>query len=81
MLKSIYFPDNDFVEAELGSAPSRVWRSIIEGRDVLAQGLIRRIGTGEATNIWSANWLPRDGMLKPVACAAENPPQFVSELD
>jgi len=27
---------------------------------VLTQGIIRRIGRGETTNIWSMNWLPRD---------------------
>lgn len=27
---------------------------------MLTQGIIRRIGRGETTNIWSMNWLPRD---------------------
>jgi len=50
----------DFLEAELGTGPSHVWPAIIEGNDLLMQGIIRRIGSGEATNIWSMNWLPRD---------------------
>jgi hypothetical protein len=51
ILKAVYFPDTNFLRARLGNAPSRIWRSILDGRDVSDQGLIRRIGTGEATDI------------------------------
>jgi hypothetical protein len=34
ILKAIYFPISSIVEAELGSHPSKIWRSISEGRDV-----------------------------------------------
>jgi len=51
VLKAVYYPDRDFLDAEVGSSPSRVWRAIVEGKEVLTQGLIRRIGTGEKTNI------------------------------
>jgi hypothetical protein len=74
ILKAIYFLEGEFLEATVGQNPSRTWRSIIEGRDTLAQGLIRRIGTGEQTDIWSSNWLPRDGMMRLVCCVKENPP-------
>lgn len=80
MLKAVYFPDREFLEAEVSTTPSRIWRAIVEGKEVLKQGLIRRIGTGETTHIWSTNWLPRDRLLKPVACTGANPPQMVSEL-
>jgi hypothetical protein len=80
ILKSVYFPTCDFLEAQVGTSPSRVWRAIFEGKEVLQQGLIRRIGNGETTNIWSSNWLPRDGMLKPVVCVHADPPMLVSEL-
>jgi len=42
-LKAVYYPNGDFHEAELGASPSRVWRAISEGKEVLAQGIIRRI--------------------------------------
>ena len=45
ILKDVYFPNCEFLEAELGTRPSQVWRSILEGREVLKQGLIKRIGT------------------------------------
>lgn len=80
VIKAVYFPNTEFLNAEVGTSPSKVWRSIIEGRDVLNQGLVRRIGTGEMTNIWSTNWLPRDDMLRPARCHLANSPQLVSEL-
>ena len=47
VLKAKYHPDSDFLQAELGSTPSQIWRSILEGREVMKQGLIRRIGDGQ----------------------------------
>ena len=80
ILKAVYYPDVDFLDAEQGAAPSRVWCAILEGKDVLTQGIIRRIGTAETTNIWSMNWLPRDGQLRPVCISHPNAPQWVHDL-
>jgi hypothetical protein len=80
VLKAVYFPETNFLEATLGSSPSQIWRAIVEGRDVMAQGLIRRIGTGETTNAWNHNWLPRDFMLRPLACLKDDPPMLVSSF-
>lgn len=46
ILKARYCPDSEFLQTQLGNSPSRIWRVIVEGRDVLSQGLIRRIGNG-----------------------------------
>ena len=52
VLKVVYYPGRwDFLEADLGSSPSRIWRSIVDGREVLKEGLIKHIGTGEKTAI------------------------------
>ncbi|XP_073362839.1 uncharacterized protein [Aegilops tauschii subsp. strangulata] len=80
VLKARYFPDGSILEATLGAHPSQVWRSLIEGRDVLALGLIKRIGSGENTSIWHENWLPRDYKLKPMCSISPDPPQTVLEL-
>lgn len=58
VLKVVYFPVEGFLEERFGSLPSRIWRSIMNGREVLKEGLIRRLGTGTRTLIWTTNWLP-----------------------
>lgn len=80
ILKAVYYPSVSFLDSDLGAHPSQIWRAIIDGRDVIAQGIIKRIGTGEDTNIWKQNWLPRSGMMRPVASLVAHPPQLVSEL-
>ena len=58
VLKSVYFPNRDFLADEVGPSPSRIWRSILDVRQVLKEGLVRRIGTGETTSTWTMDWLP-----------------------
>lgn len=72
ILKAVYFPNGNFVDATIGASPSRVWRAIVDGKEVLQQGLIRGIGNGESTDIWSMNWLPRAGLMRPICCRLEN---------
>jgi hypothetical protein len=36
-LKELYYPDDDFLEAEVGMHPSQIWWSIVEGKEVLQQ--------------------------------------------
>jgi len=43
-------------------------------------GLIRQIGTGEITSIWSMDWLPSARLRRPVPTNRVDPPQLVSEL-
>lgn len=51
--KSVYFHDGSFLDATVGSSPSRVWRAIVDGKEMLTQGIIRRIESGVTTNIWN----------------------------
>lgn len=80
ILEAVYFPNGNFLEASEGTRPSRIWWAIMEGNDVLSHGIIRRIGTGETTEIWNMNWVPRDSLLRPMASSKPNPPSLVSEL-
>ena len=68
------------MEANLGSEPSKIWRLILDGREVLQLSLIRRIGTCSATSVWNMDRLPTDGMRRPVPSARPHSPQLVSEL-
>ena len=76
VLKARYYPNTSIPDATLGSSPSQVWRSLIEGRDVLSMGLIKRIGTCSSTRIWEENWMPRDYKLRPICARSANPPVF-----
>lgn len=51
----------------MGTRPSFAWRSM-HGRELLKQGLCRRIGNGDTSNVWAENWIvdtiPRPPMYK-----------------
>jgi hypothetical protein len=68
------------MEASLGPKPSQIWRYILDGHDILAQGLIRRIGDWRSTKIWVDNWIPHDNNMRPITAIKANPPQMVSEM-
>ena len=74
ILKAVYFPSSELLNASIGNNPSKTWRAICDGIDVLKQGLIKRIGDGESTQIWGCNWIPRTGMYKPLSSKQPNPP-------
>lgn len=80
ILKVVYFPDGEFLDAQAGKHPSQVWHSIVEGKDMLKQGLIRRIGDGSTTHAWNHNWLPRPSRMRPTVCVQDNPPIRVSDF-
>jgi hypothetical protein len=49
----------------------------MDAREMIIQGLIKGIGTGEKTHAWNDNWLPRESSLRPIACCKANPPVTV----
>ena len=57
VMKSRYFRQGDFLECGIGTRPSYAWRSIIHGRELLLQGLWKRVGNGQDTHVWYENWL------------------------
>lgn len=73
MLKAIYYPDTSILDAELGSRPSQIWRAVIDGRNIMKQGIIRRIGDGSSTYIWTQNRIPREGFYRPVSSLVAAP--------
>ena len=80
LLKAVYFPEVSLLQAELGTHPSQIWRAILDGRDVMAQGVVRRIGDGVSTGTWDHNWIPRASYKRSVAARVAAPPCLVSEL-
>ncbi|VFQ64050.1 unnamed protein product [Cuscuta campestris] len=57
IFKARYYPKGDFLNAELGSSPSFVWRSILEARHLITNGIGRRIGDGQDTLVWDYPWV------------------------
>ena len=81
VLKSVYFPCSDILNVSVGSNPSKTWRAICDGIEVLNQGLTKRIGDDKTTYIWGCNWIPRTGMFRPLFFSKKpNPPTLVFDL-
>lgn len=71
VLKSKYWRNGSFMDCGLGTRPSFAWRSILHGRDLIAQGMVMKLGDGRTTKVWTDNWiidpLPRPPMYLPEA--------------
>uniref|UniRef100_A0A803Q947 Reverse transcriptase domain-containing protein n=1 Tax=Cannabis sativa TaxID=3483 RepID=A0A803Q947_CANSA len=72
VLKARYFPNPSILEVVPGHNPSFAWRSILWGRDLMASGLIWKIGDGENILTIDDHWIPnnkylcyKDGILPP----------------
>lgn len=50
------------------------------GREVLERGLIKRIGDGRSTNIWSDHWIPLHFDARPITPSVDQEVTHVSEL-
>ncbi|XP_074336045.1 putative mitochondrial protein AtMg00310 [Apium graveolens] len=58
LMKAIYYPHSEFLNATIGINPSYIWRSIMEAQEVIRQGSRKRIGDGHGTLVWQDPWLP-----------------------
>ncbi|GAA0180032.1 hypothetical protein LIER_30055 [Lithospermum erythrorhizon] len=56
--KAKYFPDTEFWDALLGSAPSYTWRSILHKKEMVRKGCKWRLGDGNSFPIWQDSWVP-----------------------
>ncbi|KAG8471906.1 hypothetical protein CXB51_036494 [Gossypium anomalum] len=57
VFKARYYPSSDIMSARIGFYPSFTWRSLCSARELISNGLLWRIGSGEAVNIWNDSWL------------------------
>ena len=66
VLKGKYYEGTCFVKAQLGKRPSYAWRSVLEGNDLLVQGLKLAVGNGSSLKVWTDPWLEEDnGICRP----------------
>lgn len=57
LYKGRYYANKDFLDSGKGYRPLYAWRSIIFGRELIQQGLIKSIGNGSSTIVWGDKWI------------------------
>lgn len=80
VLKARYYKNSDVMASTCPKRGSFTWKSICHGKELLRHGVIWRIGNGEKVNIWSDNWIPRAGSMKPVGCKDPQNVRVVADL-
>ncbi|CAL1397336.1 unnamed protein product [Linum trigynum] len=58
LLKGLYFPRGDFLNAKKGSRASWIWASLWEAKKVIGLGAVRVIGSGEDSWVDQDPWIP-----------------------
>ena len=58
ILKCKYFPQGSFLNSNLGSQPSYIWRSLLKGHEILSYGIRWKVGNGVSISIWQDKWIP-----------------------
>jgi hypothetical protein len=59
VLKALYFPESSILEAASRPGMSYTWRSILRGLNLLKEGVVWRVGSGEHIDVWKDPWIPR----------------------
>jgi hypothetical protein len=79
LLKARYYPSGDLLDTAFIKNTSTCWQGISHGLELLKQGMIWRINTGERIRIWRDNWVPR-GNLKIIGRTSKSRLRWVSDL-
>ena len=75
--KARYFPNSSFMEEELGSNPSFVWRSLLEARELFRAGMTWKVGDRKSIRVMDHRWLTHPPQFRPDA----NTNTIVADLD
>ena len=75
--KARYFPNSSFMEAELRSNPSFVWRSLLEASELFRAGTAWKVGDGKSIRVKDHRWLTHPPQFRPDA----NTNTIVADLD
>lgn len=58
--KGRYFSNSNFLEANVGHNPSFIWRSLMAGKGVVADGVRWKVGSGKDINVLEQSWLSEE---------------------
>ena len=72
ILKSIYFPNHNFLQAKKKRGASWIWASILQGRDFLIRNGQWVVGDGKTIRIWKDKWLPSHQLIPDPTDARED---------
>nr|XP_027108781.1 uncharacterized protein LOC113728591 [Coffea arabica] len=66
VMKARYFGRKSIWNIQPKGSDSWCWKSLLSAREVLEEGLRRRVGDGESIKIWEDRWLPgiEDGKIR-----------------
>ncbi|XP_059436298.1 uncharacterized mitochondrial protein AtMg00310-like [Corylus avellana] len=74
IMRAKYYANGSILDAKSGSTPLFAWRSILGSCDLLKEGLYRRIGNGQTTQIWGEKWIHI-----PYTYAIHSPPRLLND--
>lgn len=57
LFKAKYYADGDYLNASLGHNPSFIWRSVLEAKQLLRDGVRWRVGNGKRIKVLGQPWL------------------------
>lgn len=80
VLKGRYFHDVEFMQCSRKKHASHTWRAILAGKEVIARGMIKRIGNGASTSIWEERWIPMHFSARPLTPRDDHAVAVVSGL-
>ena len=58
VMNARYFGGKSIWDVQQRGSDSWCWKSLLNAREVLEEGLRRRVGDGESIKIWEDRWLP-----------------------
>ncbi|XP_024155755.1 uncharacterized mitochondrial protein AtMg00310-like [Rosa chinensis] len=82
ILKEIYYPYSDILNAGKGSRASWAWSSLLDGKNIIVDEARWQVGNGELINIWVDKWIScsTHGFLLPLLPVNSSRPHMVKEL-
>ncbi|XP_004301407.1 PREDICTED: putative ribonuclease H protein At1g65750-like [Fragaria vesca subsp. vesca] len=82
MIKGIYYPHMDILQAGKGYRASWAWSSLLEGKALVVEGARWLVGIGNSIDIWSDKWILNSemGFIGPNVPIPQSAPTRVSKL-